>query len=207
MWNLSPQTVLPIVLPQPLCWWYHCHLFELPILFILLYNHYQHIVATVGPNLIGRCENTGILALHWSMYGYFLTVRTCKSTYNISGICTRTRHTFHTHTLHVTYTIYQHSLCMYFTRPIYTTRTRFTSILYVPTNYAPTYAHNKCQRITCTIYAPNFRVQPTSYFGAHTLRVQPTRPTYAYNLHLSLACAYYTMWFGAHVFIIRISNQ
>ena len=105
MWNLSPQTVFPIVSPQPLCWWYHCHLFELSILFIFLYNHYRHIVATVGTNLIGWCENTGILALHWIMYGYFLTIRTCKSNYDISRICTPKQHTGHTHTLHITYTI------------------------------------------------------------------------------------------------------
>ena len=141
------------------------------------------------------------------MHGYFRAVRTCKSTYGISVICTPTRHTDHTHTLHVTYTIDEHSLRAYFTRPIYTTRTIFTSILYARTIYAPTYAHNQCQKIMCTIYAPNLRVQPTSYFGAHMLHVQPTRPTYTYNLRLSLSRTYYTTWFGAHVFIIRISTQ
>ena len=107
-------------------------------------------------------ENTSILTLHWSTHGYFRTVHTCESTYDISGICTPTQHTGHTHTLYVTYTIDQQSLRAYFTGPIYTTRTRFTSILYARTIYAPTYAHNKCQRITCTIYTPNLRVKPTS---------------------------------------------
>ena len=121
----------------------------------------------------GACENTGIFTLLLSMYGYFLNVRTCKSTYDISRICTPTRHTGHTHTLHVTYTIDQNSLRAYFTCPIYTTRTRFTSILYARTIYAPTYAHNQCQQITCTIYAPNLRVQTTYQFGAHTLQLMP----------------------------------
>ena len=85
-----------------------------------------------------------------------------KARTDTSGIFTPTRHTGHTHTLHVTYTIDKHSLRARFPRAIYTTRTRFTSTLYARTIYAPTYAYNQCQRITCTIDAPNLRVQPTS---------------------------------------------
>ena len=85
--------------------------------------------------------------------------------YLFSGICTPTRHTGHTHTLHVTYTIDQHILSTYFTRPIYTTRTIFTSIL---------------TRV-------QFTPPPTRTINASKLRVQSTCPTYAYNLRLSLA--------------------
>ena len=157
----------------------------------ILQNPTQNYVLIPPPLLFSRflllinfeasdCENTGILTLLWSTYGYFRIVRTCKITYDISGICTPTRYTSHTHTLHVTYTIEQHSLRAYFTRPIYTTRTIFTSVLYARTIYAPTYAHNQCQLITCTIYAPNLRVQSTSYFSAHTLQSMPEN--YVYNL-------------------------
>ena len=63
-----------------------------------------------------------------------------KARTDTSGIYTPTRHTGHTHTLHVTYTIDKHSLRARFPRAIYTTRTRFTSTLYARTIYAPTYA-------------------------------------------------------------------
>ena len=86
------------------------------------------------------------------------------------------------------------------TRTLYTSLTRLTSIVYAPTLraqftrhvqylqvyftkrtiYAPTYAHNQCQQITCTIYAPNLRVQTTYQFGAHMLQLMPAN--YVYNL-------------------------
>ena len=89
-----------------------------------------------------------------------------KERTDTSGIYTPTRHTGHTHTLNVTYTIDQHSLQAYFTRPIYTTRTRFTKR---------------------TLRAYNLRPPPTRTINASKLRVQSMRPTYAYNLRLSLA--------------------
>ena len=85
-----------------------------------------------------------------------------KARTDTSGICTPTRHTGHTHNLHFTYTIDQHSLRACFTRAIYTTCTKFTSTLYACTIYSPKYAYNQCQKITCTAYAPNLRIQPTS---------------------------------------------
>ena len=91
--------------------------------------------------------------------------------YNISGICTSTRHTGHTHTLHVTYTIDKHSLRARFMRTIYTICTRFTK-------------H--------TLRAYNLRPQYTRTIYALELRVQSTLPTYAYNLRLSLARTRYT---------------
>ena len=71
--------------------------------------HVQSTRPTYAYNLRLSLART-YLTLHWSTYGYFRTVRNCKSTYDISVICTLTRHTGHTHTLHVTYTIDQHSL-------------------------------------------------------------------------------------------------
>ena len=160
------------------------------------------------------CENTGILTLLWSTYGYFQIVRTCKSTYDISGICTPTRHTGHTHSLHITYTIDQHSLRAYFTRPIYTTCTIFTKRNLRAYNLRPhlraqsmpeNYVYNLRAQLTRTTYILVWRAHVT--IDASELHVQPTCLTCACNLHLSLTRTYYTMWFGAHVFIIRISTQ
>ena len=111
-----------------------------------------------------------------------------KSRTDNSGICTPTQHTGHTQNLHVTYTIDNHSLRARFPHATCTTRTRFISTLYARTIYAPTYAYNQCQRITCTIYAPNLRVQPMSLFGVHVLyvlvwRAHDTRTTYVPDLH------------------------
>ena len=82
-----------------------------------------------------------------------------KERMDTSRICTPTRHTGYTHTLHVMYTIDKHSLRARFLRAIYMTRKIFTSTLYARTIYAPTYAYNQCQRITCTIYVPNLCVK------------------------------------------------
>ena len=104
-----------------------------------------------------------------------VTYALVKARTDTSGIYATTRHTCHTHTLHVTYTIDKHSLRALFTRTIYTIRTQFTSTLYARTSYAP------------------------------DLRVQSTHPTYVIRhvIRLSLARTYYTSLFGAHVFIIE----
>ena len=68
---------------------------------------------------------------------------------------TRTLYTSHTR---LTSTFYAPTLCAQFTRHAQDLQ----SIIYALTIYAPIYAHNQCQRIMCTIYAPNLRVQPMS---------------------------------------------
>ena len=89
-----------------------------------------------------------------------------KARTDTSGIYAPTRHTGHTHTLHVTYTIDNHILRAQFTRPNYTICTRFTSTLYARTIYAPNlrvqymclnYVYNLRAHITRTIYAPDLR--------------------------------------------------
>ena len=115
------------------------------------------------------------------------------------------------------------------TRTLYTSRTQFTSTVYAPTLRAQ--FTRKVQDLQTYFTHVQFTPPPTRTINARELRVQSTRPTYAYNLRLSLArtgynrcqrimcttyaynlrlslaCTYYKMWFGAHVFIIRISTQ
>ena len=88
-----------------------------------------------------------------------------KARTDTSGIYTPTRHTGHMHTLHVTYTIDKNSLRARFTRTIYAHNLHDTYTI-----YKHTYAR--------TIYAPD-------------LRVQSTRPTYAYNLRARLTRTIY----------------
>ena len=113
--------------------------------------------------------------------GPYALVKARKDT---SGIYTPTRHTGHTHTLHVTYTIDKHSLRARFPRAIHTTRTRFTNTLYARTIYAPhlrvqstrpNYVYNLRAQLTRTIYVLVWR--------ARIIRLSFARTCYAYNLH------------------------
>ena len=91
------------------------------------------------------------------------------------------------------------------TRTLYTSHTRFTSTVHAPTLRAQFTRH--VQDLQAYFTRIQFTPPPTRTINARELRVQSTRLTYAYNPRLSLARTYYTMWFGAHVFIIRISTQ
>ena len=88
---------------------------------------------------------------------------------------TRLTSTFYAPTLSVQFTRHVHDLQAYFTRVQFTplpTRTINVRKIYVQST-RPTYVYNlrlslartrynRCQRITCTTYAPNLRVQYTS---------------------------------------------
>ena len=118
-----------------------------------------------------RCEDTGILTLHWSTYGYFRTVRTRKSTYEYF----LNLHTHTTHRSHAHFTRHVHDWQAQFTRPIYAHNLHNTYMIY---------KH--------TLRAYNLRPWPTRTIYLPELRVQSTRPTYTYNIRLSLARTYYT---------------
>ena len=132
-----------------------------------------------------------------------------KARTDTSGIYTPARHTGHTHTLHVTYTIDKHSLRARFPRAIYTARTSFTITLYARTIHAPyirvqsmlpNYVYNLRAQLTRTIYVLVWRARIIRLSLAHTCyalisRIQPARPTYTIRhvIRLSLARTYYTL--------------
>ena len=91
------------------------------------------------------------------------------------------------------------------THTLYTSHTRLTSTFYTPTLRTQFTRH--VQYLQSYFTRVQFMPPPTRTINASELRVQSTRPTYAYNLRLSLVRTYHTMWFGAHVFMIRISTQ
>ena len=100
-----------------------------------------------------------------------------KARTDTSRIYTPTRHTGHTHTLHVTYRIDKDSLRAQFTRYVHNLQAHFMRAQFT----CPIYAYNLRARVTCTIYAP-------------ILRVQSMRLTYAMRhvIRLSLVRTYYT---------------
>ena len=113
--------------------------------------------------MVHNCEDTGILTLHWSTYGYFRTLCTRKSTYGyFRYLHTHTTHRSHAHfTCHVNdwqAQVYVPGFRTQFTRYVQDLQAHFTCVQFTP----PTYVYNLCTRITCTIYAPNLRVQSTS---------------------------------------------
>ena len=75
------------------------------------------------------------------------------------------------------------------TRTLYTSRTRLTSTVYAPTLRAQFTRH--IQDLQAYFTRIQFTPSPTRTINASELCVQSTRPTYAYNLRLSLACTHY----------------
>ena len=71
------------------------------------------------------------------------------------------------------------------TLTLYTSRTQLTSTVYGPTLRAQFTRH--VQDLQAYFTRVQFTPPPTRTINASKLRVQSTRPTYAYNLRLSLA--------------------
>ena len=155
------------------------------------------------------CEDTSILTLHWSTYGYFRTVRTRKSTYGYF----RNLHTHTTHRSHAHFTSPVHDLQAQFTRPASARNLHDTYNIYkhilrsynllpqlraqsTPANYV----YSLHTQLTRTIYVLVWRARIILISLACTcyvliLRVPPTRPTYTIRhvIRLSLARTYYTL--------------
>ena len=75
------------------------------------------------------------------------------------------------------------------TRTLYMSRTQFTSTVYAPGLRTQFTRH--VQDLQAHFMLVQFTPPPTRTINARKLCVQSTRPTYAYNLRLSLTCMYY----------------
>ena len=122
---------------------------------------------------------------------------------------TQVTRTLYTSRTQLTSKVYVRTLCAQFTRHVQDLQAYFTPYKLRPHIRAQSmpdnYVYNLRAQLTRTTYVLVWRAQVT--IDVSGLCVQPTCLTYAYNLCLSLVRTYYTMWFDAHVFIIRISTQ
>ena len=76
------------------------------------------------------------------------------------------------------------------TRTLYMSLTRLTSTVYAPNLRSQFTRH--VQDLQAQFTRLQFTPPPTRTINARKLYVQSTRPTYTYNLRLSLACTRYT---------------